>query len=110
MAERRVRAGRVEAAVRRDLNGMGEVGKSTLAELALVLSRAIDTRGMDDGPSTTVKLVAELRVTLNQLREVVRDSGGGGEDEGMPAPAWDGAEPGSADVGAAGGGGGAAAG
>lgn len=87
-AKPRSRMGRVEAAVHRDLAALGSAGKSTLAELALVLARTVDQRGMDEGPSTTVRLISELRVTLNQLREVARDSGDGDED-GLPAPAWD---------------------
>lgn len=98
----RKRAGRVELAVRRDLKALGEIhGGSALAELALVLARAVD--GVPSGgPLTTVaKLVGELRVTLGQLREVSsRDGDSEEEGDGMSTPVWDASHPGSSDVGA----------
>ncbi len=101
--------GRVEMAALRDLQAMGAAAQqSTLGELVLVLARAIDTRG-DGSPSITAKLVAELRVTLGQLREVTRDGDGGEDPAELSTPVWDrdaavrdAAVAGAADVGAEG--------
>jgi hypothetical protein len=83
------RAGRVELAVRRDLRAFGELkgsGRETLGELALVLARQIDSRGAE-GPTTTAKLVQELRSMMQALRRVDGDGDDGGEVEQLPAPA-----------------------
>lgn len=103
----------MELAVRRDLRELGSAGRSAFAELALVLARAIDSRaGEAAGVTTTAKLVAELRVTLGQLREMWSRDGSGAAQEGGgdQTPVWDTAQPGAPDVGSEGGGGGPAAG
>lgn len=117
--------GRVEAAVGRDLQVLGAaVDGTALAEMALVMARAMDafsSRALDGTPaemSALAKAHQELRVTLGVLREVAARVGDGGEDAAeLSTPVWsdgaaarDAADAGAADVGSAGGGGGAAAG
>lgn len=98
----RRRAGKLELAVKRDLRDLGQLptGGHALAEIALILARAVDA---EEGPLTArAKLAQELRVTLGQLREVARD-GIAGDPDGQPStPVWDAAESGAADAGAAG--------
>lgn len=101
----------MERAVRRDIRDAGSLpaGARSLAEIALILARAIDEPG--GNLATKAKLAQELRVTLGQLREVVRDSVGDSGEAGQPhTPVWDAPQPGAADVGAAGSGGRAQAG
>jgi hypothetical protein len=63
-------------------------GAHALAEIALILAMAVDS---EEGPLTArAKLAQELRITLAQLREVVRDSlDGDGADGGDHSPVWD---------------------
>lgn len=95
MAERR-RAGRVEAATRRELRGFGpEAARSVLAELALTMARAIDAqadRVLEGTPaqlSALAKAQQELRVTLGQLREVSSGNGDDDREDGFSVPDWD---------------------
>lgn len=104
----RRRAGRVELALRRDLAGLGDLRRSALAELALVMARAIDGGQLSN--AERVKAASELRVTLAQLREVHRDRGADEGDGDLSTPVWHAADHGASDVGPGGGGGGAAAG
>jgi hypothetical protein len=105
-------AGRVERAVRADIEALGSLEGEfhrSMAEMAYVLARAVDDSGAD-GPAAAVNWARELRMTLDRLREVARERGGSGEDGEFGTPDWDAAQSGAADVGAAGGGGGASAG
>lgn len=101
---KRTRAGRLELAVKRDVRAIGKLpdGGHALAEIALILARAID----DPAAPLTVKakLAQELRVTMGQLREVARDSSDGvGDPAGESgSPVWDGPVAGAPDAGAAG--------
>lgn len=104
--------GRVERAVRADIDSLGKLEGEfcrSMAEMAYVLAKAVDDSGAD-GPAAAVNWARELRMTLDGLREVARERGGAGEDGDLGTPVWDSAESGAADVGAEGGGGGEAAG
>lgn len=60
--------------MKRDIKARGDLGtRATLAELALVMARAIDRQG-DTGAATAVaKLVQELRAVMAALGEVTGD-------------------------------------
>jgi hypothetical protein len=78
----------VELAVKRDLKALGDLkasGRATLAEMALVLARAIDGRGAE-GPTTTAKLVQELRTLMASLGKADGDGDDDGPGEQVPGP------------------------
>lgn len=65
--------------MKRDIKARGDLAaRATLAELALVMARAIDGQGDSGAPTAMAKLVQELRAVMAALGEVTGD----GDDDG----------------------------